>query len=78
MHVVRISAEAQTHYHKYMTEIYYILEGTGYLELDDQRVPVQPGDAVMIRPYCRHRAVGQLTVLNCVIPPMDESDEYVV
>ena len=34
LHVVEIKSDAQRHYHKKMTEFYYILEGTGQLELD--------------------------------------------
>ena len=33
IHLVDISEEAQTHYHKKLTEIYYILEGEGEMEL---------------------------------------------
>ena len=34
LHVVQVSETAKTHYHKKMTEIYYILEGEGQIELD--------------------------------------------
>lgn len=76
VHVVDISAEARTHYHKTLTEIYVILEGEGFLELDGERVPVKPMTSVMIRPGCKHRAVGQLKVLNLVIPSFDPADEH--
>ncbi|MCX5684929.1 MAG: cupin domain-containing protein [Planctomycetota bacterium] len=76
VHVVEISADARTHYHKRQTEIYVILEGSGHLELDGERVPVRPLTAVVIRPPCRHRAVGRMKILNMVIPPFDAADEY--
>ena len=76
VHVVDISAEARTHYHKTLTEIYVVLEGEGFLELDGDRVPLKPLTSVMIRPGCRHRAVGNLKVLNLVIPAFDPADEY--
>ena len=76
MHVVEISADARTHYHKRLTEIYYILEGTGEMELDGERHPVRPGDAILIKPGCRHRAIGRLRVLNVPVPAFDPADEW--
>ena len=76
LHVVDISADARAHYHKRMTEIYYILEGTGEIELDGERHPVRPGDAILIKPGCRHRAIGRLRVLNVPVPAFDSADEW--
>ncbi|HEX2477287.1 MAG TPA: cupin domain-containing protein [Lacipirellulaceae bacterium] len=76
MHVVDISVDARVHYHKRMTEIYYILEGDGYIELDGERHAVRPGDAIMIKPLCRHRAIGRLRVLNVPVPAFDPDDEW--
>ena len=77
VHRVEISADARTHYHKTMTEIYVVLEGTGELELDGQRVPVRPMTSIMIKPGCRHRAIGRLTILNIAIPKFDPNDEWI-
>lgn len=76
MHLVRIEEDARTHYHKRMTETYVVLEGEGWLELDGERVPVRPMSTVMIRPGCRHRAVGKLTILNIPVPAFDPEDEW--
>ena len=76
LHVVEISSDARAHYHKRMTEIYYILEGEGLIELDGERHAVQPGDAILIEPLCRHRAIGQLRVLNVPVPAFDPEDEW--
>jgi mannose-6-phosphate isomerase-like protein (cupin superfamily) len=76
VHIVDISAEARTHYHKKLTEIYVILEGEGHLELDGEKIPLRPMTSVMILPGCRHRAVGKLKVLNLVIPQFDPADEH--
>ena len=76
LHVVEIEQDSETHVHHRTTEFYYVLEGTGHLELDDERVPLRPGVAVMIRPGCRHRAVGQLRILNLPVPAFDPDDEY--
>ena len=76
MHMVDILEDSRTHYHKKMTEIYYVLEGEGHIELDGERIAVQPMTAVMIKPGCRHRATGRLKILNIPIPAFDETDEW--
>jgi mannose-6-phosphate isomerase-like protein (cupin superfamily) len=76
VHVVQIEEDARTHYHKRMTETYVVLEGEGWLELDGERVPVRPMSTVMIRPGCRHRAVGKLKILNIPVPAFDPEDEW--
>jgi len=43
MHLLRISADSQVHYHQRLTEVYYFLGGTGHMELDGAEVPVEPG-----------------------------------
>jgi mannose-6-phosphate isomerase-like protein (cupin superfamily) len=76
LHIVDITVDSRVHYHKRLTEIYYILEGEGVMELDGERFPVRPGDAILIKPLCRHRAVGRLRVLNVPIPAFDPADEW--
>jgi len=77
VHLVDVKVDAQTHHHRRTTEIYVVLEGEGELELDGVRVPVRPLTAVLIRPGCRHRAIGDLRILNIPIPPFDPADEFV-
>ena len=76
LHITDISADTRTHYHKRLTEIYYILEGEGQMELDGELHPVRPGDAILIKPGCRHRAIGKLRVLNIPVPAFDPADEW--
>ena len=76
MHIVEIKEDSELHYHKRMTEFYYVLEGKGYIELDGRRLKVGPGSAVMIKPLCRHRAIGQLKILNVPVPAFDPHDEW--
>ena len=76
VHLVDIQKDAQTHYHKRLTEIYVILEGEGHLELDGEMVPVKPLTTVLIKPGCRHRAIGKLKILNIPIPAFDRADEW--
>jgi len=76
IHLVDIDEDAQVHYHKRLTEIYLVLEGEGYLELDGDRVPVKPLSAVLIKPGCRHRAVGRMRIINIPVPAFDPADEW--
>ncbi len=74
-HLVDISDEPVAHYHAQHTEIYVVLEGEGSLELDGELVPVKPLTSVMIKPGCRHRAIGPLRILNVPVPAFEASDE---
>ena len=76
VHYVSVKQDSRVHYHKRMTEIYVVLEGTGEMELDGERIPVRPLTSLIIRPGCRHRAVGQLKILNFAIPVFDAEDEW--
>ncbi len=76
VHLLAVEDDAQVHFHQHLSEIYLILEGEGYLELDGELVPVRPMSAVMILPGCRHRAVGKLRVALIAIPPFDPHDEW--
>ncbi|MEK7677695.1 MAG: cupin domain-containing protein [Verrucomicrobiota bacterium] len=76
VHQVDIQEDAQTHYHKRMTEIYIVLEGQGEIELDGQLFPAKPLTAIMIKPGCRHRAVGKLKILNIAVPTFNPADEW--
>jgi len=76
VHRVDISEDARAHYHKHMTEIYIVLEGAGEIELDGQRFPVKPMTSIMIRPGCRHRAIGKMKIINVAIPAFDPADEW--
>jgi mannose-6-phosphate isomerase-like protein (cupin superfamily) len=76
MHIVDIQEDSRAHYHKKLTEIYLVLEGSGQMELDGRKVPVEPFTAVFIKPGCRHRAIGKMRIVNVCIPPFDAKDEW--
>jgi len=76
VHLTDIHVDSKLHYHKKMTEIYIVLEGEGYLEVDGERIPLKPMTSVMIRPGCVHRAVGKLRIINVPMPPFDPADEF--
>ena len=79
IHLTSISEDAQTHYHKRLTETYYFLEcgPEARMQLDDEIVLVRSGMCVVIPPGVRHRAIGKMTVLNIVFPKFDAADEWI-
>lgn len=78
IHMVDIDRDAQTHYHKKLTEIYLILEteGDAFMELDGERIPVKSMTSILIKPGCRHRAVGKMKIVNIPVPAFDPNDEW--
>ncbi len=76
IHLVDISIDAKTHYHKQMTEIYLVLEGEGFMELDGERIAAKPMMSIFIKPGCRHRLVGKFRIVNVAIPAFDPRDEW--
>jgi mannose-6-phosphate isomerase-like protein (cupin superfamily) len=80
IHRTQITVDAKLHYHRRLTETYYILEcgPEAKMQLDDELLPVRPGTCIYIPPGVRHRAVGQMTVLIVVVPKFDPQDEVVV
>jgi mannose-6-phosphate isomerase-like protein (cupin superfamily) len=78
IHVTEIAVDAQRHYHRRLTETYYILEcgPDAAMELDDDIVPLRPGISVLIPPGVRHRAIGRMRVLIVVFPKFDPADEW--
>lgn len=68
------------HHHRVSEEIYYLLEGTGVMELDGVTRRVGPGDAVLIPPGAWHRIEadgdGPVRLLCACSPPYDHGDTY--
>jgi mannose-6-phosphate isomerase-like protein (cupin superfamily) len=74
-------ADARPHFHNYSNEIYYVLDGNGILEVDENRIPLKKGTTVLVPPLHVHRAIAanNLEVLVIMAPPAAENDdiEYV-
>jgi mannose-6-phosphate isomerase-like protein (cupin superfamily) len=77
LHVTAIRDSAR-HYHREATEVYYILEGRGKMELNGDVVEVAPGTVVVIEPGTRHRLWSDEGVKTIVvaIPPFRAEDEW--
>jgi mannose-6-phosphate isomerase-like protein (cupin superfamily) len=77
LHVTFIT-DSRKHYHRACTEVYYILQGHGKMELNDDVVDVQPGTIVYIEPYTAHRLFSSEGVQTIIvgIPAFQPEDEY--
>jgi mannose-6-phosphate isomerase-like protein (cupin superfamily) len=66
------------HYHPVVEEIYYILEGTGRMQLGNEVAEVGPGDAIAIPPGMIHTIenTGDQTLkfLCCCAPGYEPTD----
>jgi mannose-6-phosphate isomerase-like protein (cupin superfamily) len=71
-------ARTAAHYHPRTEEIYYILAGTGLMQIGDQQRAVGPGDAIAIPPGAVHtiaNTAGEtLRFLCCCAPAYEDAD----
>jgi mannose-6-phosphate isomerase-like protein (cupin superfamily) len=77
LHVTFIK-DSVRHYHKLCTEVYYILEGRGKMELNGAVVEVSPGMVIYIEPGTPHRLESADGVRTIVfgVPALEADDEY--
>lgn len=75
LHVTHI-LDGVRHYHKRTTEVYYILEGKGKLELEDESVDVRPGMTILIPVGVRHRGYGDFKTIVIGTPAQIPDDEH--
>ena len=68
----------QRHYHKLSEEFYFLLEGTGTMEIDGEERQVGPGDAILIPAGAWHTITAgeALRFLCCCAPPYSNDDTY--
>ncbi len=70
----------ERHYHRQAEEIYFLLEGSGTMEVDGEESRVGPGDAVLIPPNSWHRICAEggapLRFLCCCAPAYRHEDTY--
>lgn len=68
------------HYHRQSEEIYFVLKGSGKLEVDGDTRHVRPGDAVLIPAGAWHSlendGTSELIILCSCTPPYSHDDTY--
>jgi mannose-6-phosphate isomerase-like protein (cupin superfamily) len=77
LHVTAIR-DSVRHYHRTTTEVYYILEGVGKIELNGDWHDLEPGTVIWIEPGTRHRVVSDagLKTIVVALPAFDACDEW--
>jgi mannose-6-phosphate isomerase-like protein (cupin superfamily) len=75
-------ARTAAHFHPRTEEIYYILSGTGLMQIGQEQRRVGPGDAIAIPPGAVHTitntAADTLRFLCCCAPGYEDSDTVMV
>jgi len=68
----------ERHYHKLSEEFYFILEGTGTMEIDGESRETGPGDAILIPAGAWHQitATSALRFLCCCAPAYAHEDTF--
>jgi mannose-6-phosphate isomerase-like protein (cupin superfamily) len=69
----------ERHYHAEAEEIYYLVEGSGEMEVDGERGEVTVGDSILIPPGAWHQIrarEGRLRFLCCCAPAYRHEDTY--
>ncbi len=73
VHHVEIN-HAKLHFHARTDEFYYVVRGSGRMQLDDEQIELHEGVVVYVPRGVKHKAIGDLTVLTVCIPPGVLSD----
>ena len=71
-------AATERHWHSLSEEFYFILEGSGRMEIDGETAEVGPGDAILIPAGAWHQITADqpLRFLCCCAPPYSHEDTY--
>jgi len=80
-HVI-ISDKTKEHYHKKLTEVYYVLKGSIAVEIDGKIENLEQDSLIMIFPNTNHKALktseedAEILVICC--PPWSKEDEILI
>jgi mannose-6-phosphate isomerase-like protein (cupin superfamily) len=70
----------ERHYHRLSEEIYFVLKGSGDMEVDGEHGRIAVGDAVLIPPGAWHtlhnNGTSELRILCCCSPAYAHEDTY--
>lgn len=79
---VTIKDSTKKHYHKKLTECYYVLKGSIAVEIDGESEKMEEGSLIMIYPDTTHKAwktcEEDAEILVACCPPWNKEDEILV
>lgn len=68
--------DSKKHYHREMTEFYYVLSGGGTISVDGEIREITAGDLVVIKPGVWHTSDGEMDVLILGVPAGEQTDVW--
>ena len=76
--IIEPGSSTLPHIHKTTEEIYHIVQGSGVMCLEEEKVFIGPGDTICIAPGRRHSVENtgsmQLKIFCCCAPPYSHED----
>lgn len=75
------TGEANLHYHEETDEIYFVLEGSGKMKIEDEVLDLEERDLVYVPPGRWHRAYSKGENFKSLVissPPWSEEDHHEV
>ena len=70
----------ERHYHRESEEIYFVVKGSGDMEVDGEHKRIAVGDAVLIPAGAWHslynNGTSELRILCCCVPPYSHDDTH--
>jgi mannose-6-phosphate isomerase-like protein (cupin superfamily) len=70
----------ERHYHRATEEIYFVVKGSGDMEVDGEHKRIAVGDAVLLPPGAWHslhnNGTSELRILCCCAPPYSHDDTF--
>ena len=60
--------DAKLHYHERTDEFYYVVDGEGWMRLDNEQIELHKGVVVFVPRGVRHKACGKLKALIVCVP----------
>lgn len=80
-HAIVSPGESSTPHSLKTSEVYYVLNGTGEMHIDDEVQTIQPGDAVYIPPNARQfvrNVSAEPLVFLCIVDPAWQPEDETV
>jgi mannose-6-phosphate isomerase-like protein (cupin superfamily) len=80
LHRTDINQTAKAHYHKKLTEIYFVItcEDGAQMLLNDELIPLHNEMAIVIPPGNVHCLIGKAKTFITALPKFDPQDEWIV
>ena len=78
--VVKNIKPTQAHYHKKITEIYWVRNGEITLQIDTQSIDLESGDSILVEPHESHKVIKASQENEIIVlcnPPWELDDEFI-